>query len=62
MQLMHNFVVTINLDNDAFNGKGAESEIIRLLKEATDKFERGISSGKLLDINGNTCGKFGLTP
>lgn len=61
-QLMHNLVVKINLDNDAFNGKAGEREVARLLRDAATKFEQGKHSGKLMDVNGNTVGSFELTP
>lgn len=41
MRLMHNLIVLINLDNDAFSGAAGEREVARLLREAADKFERG---------------------
>lgn len=33
-------------------------EIARLLREAADRIEQGETEGALLDINGNTAGRF----
>jgi hypothetical protein len=62
MRLMHNLIVLINLDNDAFSGAAGEREVARLLREAADKFEKGKHSGNIMDVNGNTVGSFELTP
>ena len=35
-------------------------EVARILRDAADKIEAGVKGGKLLDINGNTVGDFGL--
>lgn len=57
-----NFVMTINLDNDAFL-EAAEYEVIRLLKYVAEEIEfRGIPEERapLLDVNGNTVGGYSL--
>lgn len=57
-----NFVVRINLDNDAFCGGNRKRELARLLDVVKEKVG-GLGkiehlSGKLQDINGNTVGQF----
>jgi hypothetical protein len=61
-QLAHNFVLTINLDNDAFTGKKGLGELARLLRVVADRIESGKTSGKVQDVNGNTVGNHELTP
>lgn len=51
--------------NDEGNGTHApETEVVRLLREAADKIEQGygtVHRASLLDINGNTVGRFEFT-
>lgn len=49
--------VFIETDNDAF-AEDASTEAARLLRKAADQIERGYLSKNLIDINGNSVGKF----
>ena len=49
------FKLEIDTDNAAFEDP---SEVPRMLREAAKKIEAGTMSGKLRDINGNTCGEW----
>lgn len=51
------FRLEIDTDNAAFE---YPSELGRLLREVADKLDAGKVSGKVRDINGNTCGKWEL--
>jgi len=51
------FSVKINLENDAFAGDPT-NEISRLLEVIKSRISHGETSGKLLDINGNSVGSF----
>ena len=54
--------ITINTDNDAFQGDAEETEIARILRDIADRCRReGVSSRKLRDFNGNTCGSLKVT-
>ena len=53
------FTLEINMDNDIFQG-GPERELKRLLEKAGQQIEEGQIFGKLLDINGNSVGSFGI--
>ena len=50
--------ITINTDTDAFQGDAEETEIARILRDIADQ---GVSSRKLRDFNGNTCGSLKVT-
>jgi hypothetical protein len=52
------FTIKIDTDNDFFRDK--LPAIRTLLYEIISKFERDITEGKILDINGNTVGEFKL--
>ena len=54
------FTLKIETTGSAFSESGS-TEVARLLKVAADKVRDGYRTGNLLDINGNTCGKFRLT-
>jgi hypothetical protein len=64
------FSLTIDLDNDAFQGGNpsegfaCNTEVARLLREAASAVERfGAACGNTLrDANGNRCGRFGICP
>ena len=52
------FVVTINVDNDAF-ANDPTPEVVRLLRETANRLEvDGENAGGLSDINGNSCGGY----
>ncbi len=55
--------IKINLDGDAF--QGAEPSITRELDKTLEPMAwdvgRGITSGKLIDSNGNSCGTWEVT-
>jgi len=60
-------VITINCDNEAFNGHDCGTEIARILRPLPDLFEfeskstiarrYGANPKRLRDVNGNTVGK-----
>ena len=54
------FVLKINLENDAFFCDHTP-ELARLLRVVADKVERDEEVSTILDINGNTVGKAELT-
>lgn len=54
---MAKFTLTINCDNDAFEGD-LNGEVARILRDAADRYEWTGGDGILLDCNGNTVGEF----
>lgn len=53
------FELTIQADNAAFDDEPGR-EIARLLHHAAELVAEGWQSGPLVDINGNTVGRFGV--
>lgn len=58
-----NFTMKVEMDNDAFRESDdpdtwpACFELARILRDTADRVARcGVSGGKVLDINGNSCG------
>ena len=63
------FIFKIDCDNAAFqdverlDNEGALlTEIGRILREAAEQVEGGYLARQVLDINGNTVGKYALQP
>ena len=55
------FYVEFSTDNAAFqDDQNGAQEKIRLLAEAANRIAQGDISGRLLDINGNYVGSFGM--
>ena len=55
---MRKFKVEVELENEAFRPDPGP-EVVRLLKGIIEKIERGEDEGgRLVDTNGNTCGRF----
>ena len=52
---MKRFTLEIELENDAFRD-GAE--LPRILRAVAKRIEDGERSGKVMDINGNSCGSW----
>ena len=50
--------IKIKTDNAAFECGDLESESARIIRVAAQLIENGQESGALLDINGNTVGRF----
>lgn len=58
---MSTFTVTIDTENAAFDDDdGGIHEISRLLHVVIEAINQGSGGGGLLDINGNTVGRFGF--
>jgi len=57
-----NFTLSINLENDAFQGR-ATDEIAHILRAVADYLERSQDGehNTIRDSNGNACGSFGFT-
>lgn len=57
------FTLEIDCDNAAFTGEDgdADMEVAMILRNAAERVEAGRNSGKLLDSNGNSVGKFLFT-
>jgi hypothetical protein len=53
------FFLEIGVDNAAF-ADTLTPEITRILRECADQVERGATSQRLVDINGNTVGYCGI--
>lgn len=62
---MSAFNLTIRTNNAAFHTEDGEHapehEVARLLREAADKTERGVTRASLNDYNGNNVGSFEFT-
>ncbi len=54
------FKMEVDMDNAAFEERPA-SELGRLLRQAARKIEQGADGGKLMDINGNSVGRWEVT-
>jgi hypothetical protein len=55
---MAQFTMTVNLDNDAF--QGSDQELARIIAEVSKKVGKGFLDGSLLDINGQAVGCFSV--
>lgn len=53
--------IEIETENAAFEGDNKVPECSRILREVTNRLALGRDSGRILDINGNTVGRFELT-
>lgn len=56
-----NITITINLDNDAFEKRGTDLELSRILREFAYTLHSAIlepNAGRLYDANGNPVGKW----
>jgi len=53
------FKLEIVTENEAF--RGSDAEVARILRDAAYKVDRGYRDGRLMDVNGNTVGKFKFT-
>jgi len=51
-----NLIITINQDNEAFDGN-RELETARILKDIAKNIQSGHTDFKVQDINGNTVGR-----
>ncbi|MDO8472629.1 MAG: hypothetical protein Q7T05_02300 [Dehalococcoidia bacterium] len=56
---MPKFKLEIVSENEAF--RNGDTEVVRLLRDAANKVERGYRDGRLMDVNGNTVGEFKFT-
>lgn len=54
------FIVTINLDDDAFADALRNLEVAAMLHSAARKVAEDTTRGRLVDHNGNTIGTFGF--
>lgn len=50
------FKIAIITDNDAFM-EGKTEEVVRILERLVKDIRQGKQPSRLLDYNGNTCGK-----
>lgn len=71
MTELYEFVVRVEIDNEAFHGNNLDHEVSRLLLDVAKKCEEdslvtrlkeswdneGHGESNLLDINGNACGE-----
>lgn len=58
------FILTLNLDNDAFQHGNNGREVARILAVATASLPHSLQTGdrqRLRDLNGNTVGHWGVT-
>lgn len=46
--------------NEAFQNGDREREVARILRDIANKVENGRTSGKAIDINGNTVGRWAM--
>jgi hypothetical protein len=53
---MHELVITIQTDNDAFQDGNKRAEVIRILRECIRHLEVSDENLRLLDENGNKTG------
>lgn len=53
------FHIESNDEDDGTHVPGPE--VVRLLREAADKIERGVTRSSLIDYNGNNVGSFEFT-
>lgn len=52
------FVISMNCDNDAYEGDGCAEAVAANLHEIADKLCMGIDQGHVHDYNGNIVGKY----
>lgn len=52
--------VKFETDNAAFDGRGRNIEVARILRGLAKKVESGEDSGKVMDFNGNSVGTWRL--
>ena len=52
------FIITLNMDNDAFKFGSEGHELARILRQVAIQTENGQSDGIATDINGNRVGYF----
>jgi hypothetical protein len=52
------FTMHISMENDAFQGRRAANELMKMLEHVSGQVATGRFSGKLVDTNGNTVGEF----
>lgn len=57
---MKQFVLSIECENAAFN-ECEKEEVARILREVSDKLERGEEIGRVRDFNGNLVGEWMFT-
>lgn len=59
---MRKLTVTIELQNDAFQGGPEEeaAEAARILRTLAARLLIGEKEGRAIDCNGNTCGRFAI--
>lgn len=58
---MKRITITIETGNAAFEDNGNFTETATILRKLAAKFDNGVVPGKLLDTNGNACGKVKIT-
>lgn len=56
-EAMLHFRMTVHVDNAAFQDSAAD-ELARILRQTADRVERFGTGGKVMDINGNSCGSW----
>jgi hypothetical protein len=56
------FQLEFHIENDAFTTNCKKKEIARILRQIANRIEleHPISSNKIMDINGNSIGRFGI--
>lgn len=54
------FNLTFNMDGSAFSDGYREVETGRILEVVTSKIDVGITSSKIMDINGNCVGEWSI--
>ena len=54
------FTLNINMDNADFENM-PHMILAEILEKIANKIERGANIGKIMDVNGNTVGKFEIT-
>ncbi len=54
------FVLEFDLDNDDFQGAAREFRAAQVLDEAARGFASGAQSGRCMDSNGNTVGRWAI--
>ena len=54
------FTLQFTTDNEAFSDGNAQSEIARILHKVAEQVKQGSEGGRIMDINGNSVGDFGV--
>ena len=54
------FQMIFDTGNDAFAGGFGHAEVARILRDAAEKIEKGLTDGGCRDLNGNRVGDFAL--